>query len=256
MTDRTTIPGKFTWFEHVSSDPGRAQAFYAELFGWSVQAFADGSSYEMIVAPDGSLLGGYAAPRAGERACWLSFVSVQDVDATARAAVAAGGSIIVPPADMQGVGRKARIADAQGAELWVLHTNAGDPPDRRLAPDGTFFWNELHTTAVDDAVAFYTGVFGYTHVPMGSTSQNAYHVMESAGEGRGGITSHLPAGAAPHWLPYVHVADADATLERALEHGATVRVEAMDIPTIGRFGVLQDPTGAILAVMKPMPRAG
>jgi hypothetical protein len=28
-----------------------------------------------------------------------------------------------------------------------------------------------------------------------------------------------------------------------------------DIPGVGRFGVLADPTGAVLAVMKPLPRA-
>jgi predicted enzyme related to lactoylglutathione lyase len=254
MTDRKTIPGKFVWFEHVSSDPKRAQAFYAELFGWRVQAFPEGGTYEMIVAPDGSMLGGYARAT-NERARWLSFASVHDVDRTVAAAVAAGGTIVVPPGDMSGVGRIARIADPQGAELWVSHNDGGDPPDLELAPYGTFFWNELHTTAATEAVAFYTKVLGYTAVPM-VTPSHSYHVLEGEGEGRGGISDHIGDGMAPHWLPYVHVDDADATLERARKHGAMTPVTAMDIPTIGRFGVLKDPSGAILAVMKPLPRQG
>lgn len=254
MTDRTTIPGKFTWFEHVSNEPRRAQAFHAELFGWTVKAFPDDGSYAMIVAADGSMLGGYAQAKPGERAQWLSFASVHDVDRAVAAAVAAGGTIVVPAANVPGVGRIARIADPQGAELWVSHSDGGDPPDRKLAPEGTFFWNELHTTVAADAVAFYTKALGYTHVPMEMGPSGTYHILESAGEGRGGISDHLTAGVPPHWLPYVHVGDPDATLERARKLGASTPVDAMDIPTVGRFGVLKDPTGAILAVMKPLPR--
>jgi hypothetical protein len=57
----------------------------------------------------------------------------------------------------------------------------------------------------------------------------------------------------PHWLPYVFVDDADATLARARRLGATIQFGPEDIPGVGRFGVLQDPTGAVLAVMKPRP---
>ena len=62
-------------------------------------------------------------------------------------------------------------------------------------------------------------------------------------------------GSAPHWLPYVTVDDPDATLARAKKLGAKIPVEPTDIPNIGRFAVLQDPTGALLAVMKALPQA-
>jgi hypothetical protein len=68
------------------------------------------------------------------------------------------------------------------------------------------------------------------------------------------VTDHLPAGAQPNWLPYVAVDDVDATIARAKKLGARIPVSPEDIPGIGRFGVLQDPTGAVLAVMKPLPR--
>ncbi|MBC8066720.1 MAG: VOC family protein [Deltaproteobacteria bacterium] len=255
MTDGKTIPGKFVWFEHISSDAKQAQAFYAELFGWHAQAFPEGGGYEMIVAGD-EMIGGYGTSGADERAQWMSCVSVADVDAAVAASVAAGGKVVVPAADSAGIGRLARVADPQGAELWVLNNTRGDPPDRKLAPVGTFFWNELHTTAAAEAAAFYTKVFGYTHAPMDMGPSGTYHVLESAGEGRGGISDDLTAGVAPHWLPYVHADDPDATLERARKLGASTPVDAMDIPGVGRFGVLKDPTGAILAVMKPMPRQG
>lgn len=80
-----------------------------------------------------------------------------------------------------------------------------------------------------------------------------YHVLSSGGVGRGGVSSHLPAGVPPHWLPYVYVDDPDATVARARQHGARIRSGPEDIPGIGRFAVLEDPTGAVLAVMKPQP---
>ena len=66
------------------------------------------------------------------------------------------------------------------------------------------------------------------------------------------MTGHLD-GASPHWLPYVAVSDPDATMARARELGAKVLVPPSDIPNYGRFGVLEDPTGAVLAIMKVVP---
>jgi predicted enzyme related to lactoylglutathione lyase len=63
----------------------------------------------------------------------------------------------------------------------------------------------------------------------------------------------LPPGVPPHWLPYVFVDDADATIAKAKKGGGTVQFGPENIPGIGRFGVIQDPTGAVIAVMKPRP---
>ena len=49
--------------------------------------------------------------------------------------------------------------------------------------------------------------------------------------------------------------DPDATLARAKKLGGKVHVGPADIPGVGRFGVLEDPTGAVLAVMKALPQA-
>jgi predicted enzyme related to lactoylglutathione lyase len=49
------------------------------------------------------------------------------------------------------------------------------------------------------------------------------------------------------------VDDPDATIAKAKKLGATIQFGPEDIPGVGRFGVLQDPTGAVLAVMKPRP---
>ena len=45
------IPGKFVWFEHVSRDGKKAQAFYGEVLGWKVEPFPMSDvTYDMIHA--------------------------------------------------------------------------------------------------------------------------------------------------------------------------------------------------------------
>jgi predicted enzyme related to lactoylglutathione lyase len=256
-TERRTRPGKFVWFEHASNDAKKAQAFYAEVLGWKVMPWAEGA-YTMILAGDApdSMVGGYTALTAGHsRPHWISYVSVEDVDAASRAAAAKGGKVLEAPHEIPGVGRTARIADPQGAELYLFKSAAGDPPDpsgKEAPPARRFFWNELHTTDPSGALSFYEAVIGFTHKTMNMGPGEEYQILESKdGASRGGVTTH--GQGAPHWLPYVAVEDPDATVARAKKNGGKVHVEPSDIPGVGRFAVIEDPTGAFLAVMKAMP---
>ncbi len=253
--DPKLLPGKFAWFELVSKDAKKGQAFYAEVLRWRTEGYPMGNfTYEMVYAGD-TMIGGYAAPKSDRQAShWISYVSVADVDRAAKIAVENGGKIVEAPSDIPNVGRRARIADPQGAEICLFKSQTGDPPDVEEAPAGRFFWNELHTTDPKGALSFYEKVVGYTHSAMESPA-GTYYVLESPkGVGRAGATEHLPPGTAPHWLPYVVADDVDATAERAKRSGGSVLVGPEDIPGIGRFAVLRDPTGAVLAVMKPLPR--
>lgn len=258
MAERKLILGKFVWYELRCSDVPKAQAFYAELLGWKNVPFPAGpATYPMIFAgetPD-TMIGGYLPlPKSGTPGSrWIASVSVEDVDAVARAAAANGGRVVDAPHDVSGAGRGARIADPAGAELSLIKSTRGDPPDADMTPPGYFFWNELHTTDPAAALAFYEKTVGFTHETMKSPAGD-YHVLSCGGVGRGGVTGHLPPGNAPHWLPYVHVADVDASAARAQRLGGQVVLPPMDIPDIGRSTVIRDAVGAVLALMKPNPR--
>ena len=82
--------------------------------------------------------------------------------------------------------------------------------------------------------------------PMGT-----YRILKSGDRQRGGITGFAP-GAPKHsaWLEYIAVKDVDGSTRNARELGAKVLMEPMDIPNIGRFSVLADPTGAVIALFK------
>ncbi|MBA3241029.1 MAG: VOC family protein [Acidobacteria bacterium] len=117
---------------------------------------------------------------------------------------------------------------------------------------GAFCWNELGTTDVEAAKKFYTELFGWKlkegHVP----APMIYNEIMVNGEAVGGIYQMGPefGGAPSHWMPYVAVDDVDASAKRVEELGGKVCVPPTDIPNVGRFSVINDPTGATLSILK------
>jgi predicted enzyme related to lactoylglutathione lyase len=118
------------------------------------------------------------------------------------------------------------------------------------ANDGLFVWYEHLTRDPQAAIAFYGEVVGWKAEPFGPD-----YVMWVGGQGPLGGVMTLPAaagaGAPPLWMGYVHVADVDATAALAAKLGGKIHKEPTDIPTVGRFAVLADPQGAVVAVFRP-----
>ena len=257
MSDRQPLPGKFVWFELVTREPQKAQAFYDEVLGWTTKGFPMGQDmYDMILTGESldTMIGGYNVHAATAKSSyWISYVSVEDVDATAKATTENGGKVVTPPFDIPAVGRTARIADPLGAELCIIKNENGDPADVENVPTGGWVWNELHTHEPIKALTFSERVLGFSHRAQDMGPGGTYHLISRGGVDRGGVTAHLPAGASPHWLPYVNVDDVDATVVRAKRLGANV-VMHEDIPGVGRIAGWLDPLGAGFAIIKPQPR--
>jgi predicted enzyme related to lactoylglutathione lyase len=55
------------------------------------------------------------------------------------------------------------------------------------------------------------------------------------------------------WLPYIAVEDVDGTVARVEGLGGKVFMPPTDIPDVGRFSVLADPTGATIALLQALP---
>ncbi len=122
---------------------------------------------------------------------------------------------------------------------------------------GAFSWVELTTTDPQAAQAFYAQVFGWTFEPMSMGEGPPYQVIQAGGSGIGGIMAP-PAGAPaqmpPAWSAYVTVADIDATAAMVAELGGKVLVAPMEIPTVGRMAVFQDPQGAMISAIAYFPQ--
>jgi predicted enzyme related to lactoylglutathione lyase len=124
---------------------------------------------------------------------------------------------------------------------------------------GSFVWCELLTTDTAAAESFYKKVVGWTAKPFGP--DGSYTVLNnSSGSGVGGMMK-LPdqakqMGAPPHWMMYIGTPDVDGMAMRIVQLGGRVHKQPEDIPTVGRFAVVQDPTGASFAIFTPKPPAG
>jgi predicted enzyme related to lactoylglutathione lyase len=70
----------------------------------------------------------------------------------------------------------------------------------------------------------------------------------------GGMMKHPMPGAPSAWLAYVGVDDVAAATAQAKSLGATILMEKTEVPGMGWFTVLLDPTGAALALWETKPR--
>ena len=99
-------------------------------------------------------------------------------------------------------------------------------------------------------VAFYGAIGGFTAKAM-QMPKGQYHVLESGGQPRAGVMSKMMPQQPHAWLPYVQVANADKTVEKAKKLGGTVIVPPTDVPNVGRFSVLADTLGAAIGILQP-----
>ena len=245
------LPGKFVWFEHVSNDIPKARAFYEKLFGWHTEAMPmPGGDPYSVIHNGAAGIGGYSKAPPGVPNQWLSYLSVDDVDASYRAALAAGAKSLMAPMDYGSAGRAATLGDPTGGVFSLWKGAQGDPADSAETPVGSWLWNELSTQDDKKALAFYEKVFGFSHDEM-PMAQGVYHVLKQGDKMRGGLTKAMDASTPAMWMQYVKVADCDASAAKATSLGARVVVPPSDIPTVGRFAMFIDPQGAALAVMRP-----
>ncbi|HEY2357334.1 MAG TPA: VOC family protein [Phenylobacterium sp.] len=124
-----------------------------------------------------------------------------------------------------------------------------------MSDHGRFIWYELATSNGAGAKAFYPGLMGWDVDETTGAAMD--YTIVGPGAGVGGIAAMQPdmaaAGVPPHWTGYVAVDEVDAAAEKVKTLGGVVQVGPMDIPGIGRFAVIADPTGAAIAIMKPVP---
>jgi uncharacterized protein len=256
--ERTShAPGTFSWADLATTDAAGAKAFYGELFGWQLEDMpvTEAPPYTMARIDGKSVAALYerGAEQPGPPA-WLSYVTVEDADATASRAVELGATAISQPFDVMQADRMAVLQDPTGAVFAIWQP--GESIGAELVNDpGAITINQLNTGDPESAQRFYSELFGWRvdKLPEAASADTDVAGQEYWGifngeRLNGGMMplSQAGPGAPPAWLVYFTTADLDASVARVDELGGQVLVPPMQIQS-GRIAVAQDPQGAVFA---------
>jgi predicted enzyme related to lactoylglutathione lyase len=253
MPKRDSAPtGAPCWVDLFTSDPGKARAFYGELFGWTSEEAGEEYGGYINFSKDGEAIAGGMRNdgSSGAPDGWTIYLASDDAETTVKSAEANGAQVIVPPMAVGELGTMALVTDVDGAAIGIwqpgLHKGFG-----LLGEPGAPAWFELHTRAYEPTLAFYREVFGWDTHTVGDAPDFRYTTL---GEGEGQLagvmdaSGFLPEGVPSHWSIYFDTSDADASLAKVVELGGSVVTAAEDTP-YGRLATAADPTGAIFKLV-------
>ena len=123
-------PWTFCWDELLTADPDAAVRFYTSVFGWGTEHMdmPDFGRYTLLkrtgvkdeMGADKNAGGLMKLPPGVPRSFWLTYVAVENADATVDKAKKLGATPTTPPMDIPNVGRFATLLDPQRAPFAVL----------------------------------------------------------------------------------------------------------------------------------------
>jgi predicted enzyme related to lactoylglutathione lyase len=106
---------------------------------------------------------------------------------------------------------------------------------------------ELNTTDVDKAKAFYGQLFAWDLEPMAGMD---YTLIKTGGDIGGGIMKHPMPGQPTVWVPYIAVDDLAVATKKAVALGGILIKDITEIPGMGSFSIILDPTGGAIGLWK------
>ena len=245
-------PGTFGWADLLTNDVPAAKQFYKRLFDWTYEDLSTpvGVDYTMCYV-EGQMVCGLAPQppnmsAGGVPPMWNSYVFVEDADAVALAAEAAGGAVVMPAMDVMESGRMVMVAGPDGAVVgaWQpLEHQGADLFDR----PGAVTWNELQSRDLRASRDFLSEVFGWRWAQQpGEMEYWVAHVAATTDDVGGAM--NMPDGVSlstpSMWFVYFAVDDCDISAGHISELGGSLFLPPMEMGP-GKFAGATDPTGAM-----------
>jgi predicted enzyme related to lactoylglutathione lyase len=119
---------------------------------------------------------------------------------------------------------------------------------RRYNMANPFVHIELNTRDVDKSKKFYASMFNWKMNEIPGMDYTIIDVGEGTG---GGIMKNPMPGNQDNWLPYILVDDVVASTKKATSLGATIAKDITEVPDMGWFSVIRDPTGSAFGLWQP-----
>ncbi|MET0415310.1 MAG: VOC family protein [Actinoplanes sp.] len=236
MRIRGFAPSTPCWAELSTPDPGRAAAFYAELFGWELS----GDRFLL----DGRAVAGLARSRADRPDGWLTYLASADLNDSVERIRAAHGRSLGWPEERPGA-CSTIVADAAGA-VFGLWQSAGFAGAQVRGEAGAMAWSDLLTDDTATATAFYGSVFGWTlthEFGSGEWLTEAHDSVAGLITGRPGV----------RWQPSFQVADCGQAGQQCARLGGRIAAGPVEMG-LGSYLEIADPFGNRFAVTAPVHR--
>lgn len=244
-------PGTPNWVDLGTTDVAAASAFYAALFGWTVEDLGPDAGGYGFFRKDGKPVAGIGAASDPARGTsWSIYFATDDTDEAAARVSANGGIVVAAPMDVMEQGRMAVFQDPAGAFFSVWQPG-GFGGAGLVGASGAMCWVELMTTDVAAAKAFYDAVLGTSSRDVDLGGGNSYTLFEVGGASVAGAMGIGQNPSGPHWSVYFAVDDCDAVADEALKLGASEMLR--DDSPAGRLAFLVDPQGGQFCILKPDP---
>lgn len=256
MTTGSRKVHDFCWINLMTGDAPAARAFFAELFDWDFAAMPGvpgGSLIKIGDATAGAFMD-LAAPHfpPGCPAAIDVMVKVASVDETVARIHRLGGKAEAPM-DVFENGRMASCTDPNGAVFGLWQPKKEDGFDVDGHAHGAAGWFETLTTDRARAVAFYSELFGWKATESSLVPGMTYTNFTLDGVPVAGAMQLEPEmcmGASAHWATSFSVENADDIARRCTEFRGKVCVPVQEIPTVGRFALLQSPQGVSFQIIE------
>jgi hypothetical protein len=243
--------GRFVWHDLMTENVAGSRAFYGSLLGWTFQTVRESEPAYAVIKHGDQYIGGIVAVKRQDPAVpvsqWLSYIAVDDPDASVAKAKAGGARVLRDPFDAAGIVRAAVIADPQGAAVGFARFKKVRPD--AMPVTGSWLWMEYVATDPDAAMTFYGDVIGYQHEQIDNQGNAVYHVL-TLGKPRAGLFKSPFERVRANWLPYVRVADPAAMAVKAESLGGGIIVAPRPDLRNGTLAIIADPTGAVIALQK------
>jgi uncharacterized protein len=263
----TNKHGDFIWYELLTTDADAAAEFYGKVVGWTSAASGQpGMDYRFFSSGDGSDpvdgVGGYMAitPEMAAHCApaWVGYIAVDDVDASADSITQAGGNILMPAMDIDGVGRMAMVTDPQGAPFYIMRGASNETSHSFAATEpklGHCAWNELASDDPEGAITFYADQFGWAAAgEMDMGDMGAYRFLQASAERFliGAVYQKVEADPQSNWLFYFRVTNLGNAMATIKALNGQIHMEPVPVPESTDFSMIAyDPDGAPFGLIGP-----
>lgn len=127
--------------------------------------------------------------------------------------------------------------------------------ETKKAEVGAITWTDLTVSNAEEVKNFYKEIVGWTFEPLSMGDYDDYVMKSPANDmptagicHARGTNKDIP----PQWLLYITVEDIDKSSSHCVELGGKILIRPKNMGSYGRFCVIEDPSGAVVALFSPL----